>query len=247
MARFIIFFNFGRKPQNLNNSGHMTNKKPLPYGPFAQKLWDSATDIIDEIMAHPFCLGLAKGDLPMAAFRHYLGQDMLYIIEDARALALTGTRAEDVDQMYFFLAMAKDGLEIERLLHAEFGNYFHIPRAPAPSAACLQYTDYLLNKARNDHYEVSVSALLPCFWVYQEISHHILEQSVTNNPYQKWLDTYSDKSFEVFVNQFIEIASHLMERASEGLQQKMTEAFRASTHYEYLFFDEAWKRGNSLS
>ncbi len=225
----------------------MTNKTPLPYGPFAQKLWDSATDIIDEIRTHPFCLGLAKGDLPMAAFRHYLGQDMLYIIEDARALALTGTRAIEVAEMYFFLAMAKDGLEIERVLHAEFGSHFHISRAQAPSAACEQYTEFLLEKARNDRYEVSVAALLPCFWVYQEISRHILEQSVAQNPYQKWLDTYSDKSFEVFVDQFIEIASHLMERAPEGLQQKMIEAFRVSTHYEFLFFDEAWKMGKSVS
>ena len=37
---------------------------------------------------HPFTEGLADGSLPEAAFRHYLVQDYLFLIEFARAYAL---------------------------------------------------------------------------------------------------------------------------------------------------------------
>ena len=38
---------------------------------------------------HPFTNGLADGSLPEAAFRHYLVQDYLFLIEFARAYALS--------------------------------------------------------------------------------------------------------------------------------------------------------------
>ena len=37
---------------------------------------------------HPFTAGLADGSLPETAFRHYLVQDYLFLIEFARAYAL---------------------------------------------------------------------------------------------------------------------------------------------------------------
>src|SRR6476646_7798883 len=38
---------------------------------------------------HPFTDGLADGSLPESAFRHYLVQDYLFLIEFARAYALS--------------------------------------------------------------------------------------------------------------------------------------------------------------
>ncbi|MBC7585846.1 MAG: thiaminase II, partial [Tardiphaga sp.] len=38
--------------------------------------------------SHPFTNGLADGSLAEAAFRHYLAQDYLFLIEFARAYAL---------------------------------------------------------------------------------------------------------------------------------------------------------------
>ena len=41
---------------------------------------------------HSFTEGLADGSLPEAAFRHYLVQDYLFLIEFARAYALSRAR-----------------------------------------------------------------------------------------------------------------------------------------------------------
>jgi len=44
--------------------------------------WGASTE-------HPFTDGLADGSLAEAAFRHYLAQDYLFLIEFARAYALS--------------------------------------------------------------------------------------------------------------------------------------------------------------
>ncbi|MCP1762590.1 thiaminase [Bradyrhizobium japonicum] len=43
---------------------------------------------------HPFTSGLADGSLPEAAFRHYLVQDYLFLIEFARAYAFNDTLSQ---------------------------------------------------------------------------------------------------------------------------------------------------------
>ncbi len=217
----------------------MTTEKPLPHNHFTRQLWDSAADIIHDIYNHPFCMGLARGDLPIQSFKNYLGQDALYIIEDSRALAYTAARAEDPEEMHFFLAMAKDGLDIERAMQSDFFEHFNIVRPTSPSIACRNYTNFLLNKARDDDYPVAVAALLPCFWVYRETSLNILKHSKPDNPYQKWLNTYADEDFSGYVERFIEITGKLMESAPEGVRQRMTDAFRESTRLEYEFFEES--------
>ncbi len=219
----------------------MAVEKSLLLNNPARQLWESSADIISEIYIHPFCMGLARGDLQPAAFEHYLAQDVLYIVEDSRALALVAARAKNVEEMYFFLAMAKDGLDIERVLHDEFLAHFQIPGSQSASPACMRYTGFLLDKAQNDDYAVAVAALLPCFWVYRETSLNILNHSKPGNPYQKWLDTYADEDFGGYVDRFIEITVKLMEQAHEGVRQRMKDAFRESTKLEYEFFEEAWE------
>ena len=48
---------------------------------------------------HPFTEGLADGSLPEAAFRHYLVQDYLFLIEFARAYALAVYKSPSLADM----------------------------------------------------------------------------------------------------------------------------------------------------
>ena len=49
--------------------------------------WRAYTD-------HAFVRGVADGALPQACFRHYLGQDYLFLIHFARAYALAAYKAD---------------------------------------------------------------------------------------------------------------------------------------------------------
>ena len=48
---------------------------------------------------HAFVARLADGSLPEAAFRHYLGQDYLFLIHFARAYALAATKADTLSEI----------------------------------------------------------------------------------------------------------------------------------------------------
>ncbi len=72
-------------------------------GPFTQNLWGTIQPVYEQIINCLYVKQLMDGTLPHKWFAHYISQDVLYIIDDARALAVTAARAENPDEMYFFL------------------------------------------------------------------------------------------------------------------------------------------------
>jgi thiaminase/transcriptional activator TenA len=83
-------------------------------GTFTRKLREQIQPDYEQIINCAFVRRLTDGTLPRSWFIHYVSQDMRYIIADSKALAATAARAENADEMYFLLQMAKDGLDIER-------------------------------------------------------------------------------------------------------------------------------------
>src|SRR6266550_5076452 len=68
---------------------------------------------------HPFTDGLADGSLPKAAFRHYLVQDYLFLIEFARAYALSVYKSPKLADMREAAAGLSAILDIEMNLHVK--------------------------------------------------------------------------------------------------------------------------------
>ena len=207
-------------------------------GIFTQLLWDSVNDIYNKMKTHPFVIQLANGTLPYSCFSHYLSQDILYIKDDAFALETLSKRALDKNEQDFFCAMANDAIEIERELHNDFLTHFKIKTPDKKSPVIKLYTDFLTKHASDMSYSVAASALLPCFWIYNQIGNYIVSKAVPDNVYQKWIDTYKGDEYEAYTLKFIEIVEALAQRYPENKQQ-MVESFKISTEYELMFFDEA--------
>jgi len=216
-------------------------------GPFTYKLWFAIQPVFRQIINCSFVQSLTKGTLPRACFKHYLAQDILYIIDDARALALTAARAEDTDDMYFLLQLAKDGLDIERALQTDMVKHFKIEVVTQKSPAFKAYTDFLLNHACHSPYPVALASLLPCFWVYHNTGKHIKKNTVPNNPYQKWLNTYSDDIYNQYVSRFIQLTEKEGQKAHNALQEQMISAFIEGTVNEFRVFEEATAQYNDYS
>ena len=68
---------------------------------------------------HPFTNGLADGSLAEAAFRHYLVQDYLFLIEFARAYALSVYTSPKLADMREAAAGLSAILDIEMNLHVK--------------------------------------------------------------------------------------------------------------------------------
>src|SRR5262245_3943133 len=98
---------------------------------------------------HPFTAGLADGTLPEAAFRHYLVQDYLFLIEFARAYALAVYKSPRLADMREASAGLSAILDVEMDLHVKLCAGWglspaDLERAP-PAIAMLAYARYVLD------------------------------------------------------------------------------------------------------
>lgn len=213
-----------------------TNTKNL----WSRQAWETALPVYRKILEHPFVQELAQGTLAAEKFRFYLRQDSLYLGAYARVLSHIASRLNQREHTAAFLRFASDGIAVEQALHR---SYLHedIPDAQSISPACLLYTSVLAGQATAP-VEVEAAAVLPCFWVYQQVGKSILSlQSGTDNPYAEWIGTYADPAFETATAQAIAICDALAENASESVRREMTDIFVRCTKMEWLFWDSAYR------
>lgn len=210
-----------------------------PVGIFTRRLWMAIQPLYEEIIRHPFVCQLQNGTLPHPCFEHYLSQDILYIRDDSEALAILSEKAASPDEKAFFKLLANDGLEIERLLHDEFMHHFKVSVASEKSPVIKEYTDFLLTHAGQSPHHTGAAALLPCFWIYGKVGHHIASRSAKNNVYQKWIDTYQGEEYEAYTQQFIQIVENMAIGLPAVEKSSMQKVFIESTRFELDFFEES--------
>ena len=85
-----------------------------------------------------------------------------------------------------------------------------------------------------------MAAVLPCFWIYKKVGDYIYEnQSVKNNPYQQWIETYAGEEFGLLVDQAINCCDRVAETCSDNQKELMHKAFYTASQLEYNFWDSA--------
>ena len=204
-------------------------------GEFTDSLWEKSGSIFDEIISLPFNRKLSDGTLPKAVFCRYLEQDILYLQEDTRAIAMTAERAPEGNEKLFFTELVTAGIALEEALHAELASAFGISVNAEMNKACRDYTGFLTGTAQNKSYHEAVSALLPCYWIYQNAGIVTASNAAPGNPYQAWLDTYSGDEFTAYTEQYIRITEAVAERAAQPERGKMADAFIAAARHELDF------------
>ena len=212
---------------------------------FSKDAWARIAPLYDKILAMPFNQELAAGTLSRERFIVYMLQDAHYLIYFGKALATTGAKAPDPEAMIQLTRSAEECVVVERGLHESFFKDFGIDAKQAaatkPSPTCSHYTHYLLSTAYNAPYEVSIAALLPCFWIYQEVGKHLLSIAKPGNPYQAWIDTYADDDFEELVAKVIDITDRIASATTPAMRDQMMEAFERATLLEWMFWDSAYR------
>ena len=205
-------------------------------------LRESVADLMPNIYDLPFNKELAEGTLALEKFTFYLAQDALYLADFAKALALTASRLPHDHQTELFLQFALNALKAECELH---NNYLkkaiiadHLRREQSPF--CFMYTNYLLKMTHSAPVEEAIASLLPCFWVYQQVGQRALAKKAANNPYQDWIDLYSNPEFNTSVDLAIATLNELGDNASHHTQKKMIVAFKRATQLEYYFWQGAY-------
>lgn len=195
----------------------------------------------------PFNTELAKGSLSTQRFQFYLVQDARYLVGFARALAVAAARAGSSRDVAFFAGAAQEAVVVERALHDSYFDRFGMTVADQDavetSPTCLAYTSFLLATAQTGAYPELIAALLPCFWIYQQVGTEILANLVpgADNPYLAWLDTYADDEFAESVLACRHAVDQAAATADSHTQDVMLAAFTRATEYEWLFWDSAYR------
>jgi thiaminase/transcriptional activator TenA len=211
---------------------------------FSQELWKAieGNGVYQKTLQHPFNEELKKGTLSLERFQFYVQQDSLYLTDFGRALALLAAKCHAPKDVDLFLDFSKGCFIVEQALHEDFFKQFKIAEPSLDKApGCFMYTNYLLATCALDSLEVGMAALLPCFWMYNEIGHAIHKEAVSPNPYQAWIDTYAGEEFDEIVRKAIDFTDRIAEKASNSTRAQMKEAFVYAARMEYYFWDSAYR------
>lgn len=215
---------------------------------FTQDLKVEGEFIWSKIRMHPFVQGLGDGSLPLNAFRFYMKQDYVFLIEYARVLALAVAKGGDLQTMGMFAELLNATLNQEMTLHRSYAEKFGISTEDLESTELAPtahgYTRHLLEIGHSGGLpEVAVS-LMPCQWGYAEIGAMLArEGDVTEaNPYVDWIRAYSSEDFQEISKWLCDLLDGLA-GGLPCLQKKLlSEIFLTSSRYEYLFWNMSYKQ-----
>lgn len=208
---------------------------------FTNELWRDTADVYAAITDHPFVTGLGDGTLPHETFTYYMAQDALYLAEYARVLAALAMQCDNPDDLLFWVESARTAIVVERQLHA---SHVDLEAKTPMSPTCRAYTSFLLGCLESGSYGVAAAAVLPCFWIYQEVGQHLLASAgdLEGHNYGDWIGMYADEEFAQSVRHARDIVDRLGERASAEERARMHEAYATASRYEWMFWDAAWRK-----
>ncbi len=202
---------------------------------------------------HPFTAAMADGSLAEAAFRRYLVQDYLFLIEFARAYALAVYKSPHLADMREAASGLSAILDVEMDLHVKLcagwglspGN---LEQAP-PAAEMLAYTRYVLDAGmRGDLLSLRV-ALAPCVIGYAEIAERLAahpDACAATNPYRVWIEEYAGGPYQEVAAKARAHLDRLADLyATPAREAELIVIFKEATRLETDFWDMGWRAGGS--
>ena len=208
-----------------------------PAGPWTAALWAAGGETWRQILDLPFVRALGDGTLDEDLFSFYLDQDALYLRDYSRALATLSARADTAEAQVHWAAGAHEAIAAESQLHE--GWLANRARLGGPSPITMGYTNFLRASAAGDDYVVGAAAILPCYWLYEEVGAVLSSQNHPDHPYAEWLSLYGGEEFAAEVERSLAEVERAFEAASPAQRVRAARAYLSACVYEREFFDQA--------
>ncbi|WP_346351599.1 thiaminase II [Oceanimonas sp. AH20CE76] len=196
-------------------------------------------------LQHDFVRKLGDGTLAPDAFRHYLKQDYLFLIQFGRAFALAAYKSPTLSDLRHAKAGLDAIIDLELGLHIDYCNQWGISEqelAELPEArATLAYTRYVLDTGnRGDLLDLHV-ALAPCLVGYAEIASWLTKQPATvrgdANPYEAWIAMYESAEFQAAAQAEIAWLNERLAEVPASRFKQLCRIFDDATRLEIDFWD----------
>ncbi|MEZ7666448.1 MULTISPECIES: bifunctional hydroxymethylpyrimidine kinase/phosphomethylpyrimidine kinase [unclassified Rothia (in: high G+C Gram-positive bacteria)] len=208
-----------------------------PAGPWTAALWAAGGETWHQILDLPFVRALGEGTLDEDLFAFYLDQDALYLRDYSRALATLSARADTAAAQVHWAAGAHEAIAAESQLHE--GWLANRARLGGASPITMGYTNFLRASAAGDDYVVGAAAILPCYWLYEEVGAVLSSQNHADHPYAEWLSMYGGEDFAADVARSLAEVERAFEAASPAQRVRAARAYLSACVYEREFFDQA--------
>jgi thiaminase/transcriptional activator TenA len=214
---------------------------------FSDQLKHRSDRIWRAVYAHPFLRELHAGTLSLERFTYFVIQDYLYLLDFAQVLCMGGAKSGDIATLEIFTRHAIIAIEVERDFHATYGRRMGLspeqldktPKAPITEA----YTGHLQRVARGGSLGEIVAAVLPCYWIYGEVGRKLYRDRPRKPKiYRDWIETYASDEYWRAVREQIRLVNQLGAHAKGGEKKLMHSHFLLSSRYEFLFWDQAYRR-----
>ena len=210
---------------------------------FVDELWATGEPYWRRVVAHDFMRGLCDGGLDPATFRHYLVQDVLFLEEHARTLALIAARCPDGGVFAMLADHAQGVFGLVRGLFAEA-----LGGAPWRGAAGLSPTNLLyVSWCRRWAYEgtalEALGAVLPVYWQYGRLGHELRSRGSSEPTYAAWIARYGGEGFDAGVlAPVLAAVDSLAAEAGAEARRRARANFAAGSRFELMFWDAVLAR-----
>jgi len=192
--------------------------------------WQRIEPLRRDIDQLDFIRHLADGTLPAERFAYYINQDAIYLRGYAQVQARASVIAPDAVSQRFWAAAASATFEEEMMLHREYAAKW----TPVASDTTANYVNHLASCG--DDYAELIAAILPCYWIYQDVGVRLAQASHPQHPYRDWLLTYSSAEFDAATAAAMDMVRAAYRTAGPATRERMWHAFERSSRHELLFF-----------
>jgi len=212
---------------------------------FSEELRQNSSRAWNALKRHPFVAQMASATLPLNSFQFYIDQNLLYLPEYARALAIGVSGSESAAELLWFTKAVDNIVHVEipenemlREKVVALGGASH-SHAHVMAPATLAYTSYLLATAERTDSLGLMALIMPCAWTYQDIAIVNSEHAVDHPVYGEWLSFFSTEAYDVVVRSLRTDMDSLAKGITDERKEEVSQIFTNGVRLEKAFWDMA--------
>ena len=209
-------------------------------------LRDSSEPEWSALASEPFVSELAAGELAPERFRFYIEQNLQYLPQYARVMALGAAKSRDERELAMFAAALRQVIDVElpenRALLAKVVQAGAPDRGGAREAAPanLAYTSWLLAVAFSGGPVEILAAVLPCTWSYGAIGRQLAPGAAEHPVYGPWLRFFGDDNYAAVVERMRNDLDELAADSDAAQLERLAVTFRTGVRFEHGFWQMAY-------
>ena len=188
---------------------------------------------------------IADGSLPHRTFRGYFEQNILYLQDYARAIAMIVAKAPDREAITTLSRFQAQIVENEipanlRFLERLGGDVGTLGDAGAMLPSAYAYTRHLLATCAQGDCAEGLTAVLPCQWSYGELARPLMAHPPEDAIYADWIAMFGNDEYDGLVEESTALLDRVADVDDAAQMAALATIFERSTQYEVAFWDMAY-------